>query len=184
MKPAAALAGTDDQCALAFLHLRLVEMALHHELVRLDRGFGGVGDLVHQQDALPPDVERMGRFPQLEPHPLLRHGANALMVAVVATEDAEQRHAGVDEWLECERGAVVARVQHHGGTGHLQPAQQLGDRVKAVMGIGDQRNLHATMLQSGSARSPRTRSSWRSRVRITPQRAPSTSTSAARGRAL
>jgi hypothetical protein len=82
----------------------------------------------------------------------------ALVIAVVAAEDAEKREAGVVKWIEGEWGAVVAGVHHQSRPTVGEKLDEVANCRKAVVRVGYQSNAHQAGLHAGSSLSFLTRS--------------------------
>ncbi len=157
--------------------------AVHYHVVGLDRPLLRVVHQMQQQDAPAGDLDAVWRLVQLS-HAGRRARLQSGMIAIVATEHADEGDLCFEHRFQRERRAIVARMQNHARSPVGELPHQLPDRQQVIMRVGEQPDQHQVVLHCGVAISRPARSSTVSRLVTMAKRSPSTITSAGRGREL
>ena len=164
--------------------IRAYLTARYGDFVLLDRPGVDVAEIVHHQDVMASDVHAVGGLEQLDAEAGGRIRLQPFVIAIIFPEDAGRRHVMLEQRPQGERRTEVTGMQDHPNSPAQHLAHQAVDRREPVVGVGEETDEHQVIFHSRPMRSSRVRSRYSSRSVVRAHLSPSTSTSAALGRAL
>ena len=92
VQPTTPLAGIHDERVPACLHLLLMRVAVHDDVMRKNRTLVHISDIVYEQHSRAADVEAVRRLEELHAKGRLGSRDQSFSIAIVLPEDAGQRH--------------------------------------------------------------------------------------------